>query len=76
MQVMELHPSHVHTHTHTQYSFGDTSLGFNLSDPGVLVVNGLEPYTVYTAQVEACTQFGCTLSPLVAERTLESGMFE
>ena len=45
----------------------------NQSDPGTLVVSRLTPFTIYTIQVEACTQFGCTRSPLVAERTLESG---
>lgn len=47
---------------------------FNQSEPGMIVLAGLSPYTVYTVQVEACTQFGCTLSPLVAIRTLEAGL--
>ena len=46
---------------------------FNQSEAGVVILGGLSPYTVYTVQVEACTRFGCTLSPLVAIRTLEAG---
>ena len=48
---------------------------FNQSEAGVVVLEGLSPYTVYTVQIEACTQFGCTLSPLVAVRTLEAGTY-
>ena len=43
------------------------------SEPGTVIVDGLSPYTLYTVQVEACTQFGCTMSPLVAIQTLEAG---
>ena len=44
----------------------------NSSQPDTLVVDNLTPFTLYTVQVEACTMFGCTRSPLVAETTLES----
>ena len=30
------------------------------SEPGTVIVDSLSPYTLYTVQVEACTQFGCT----------------
>ena len=43
------------------------------SEPGTVIVDSLSPYTLYTVQVEACTQFGCTTSPLVAVQTLEAG---
>ena len=45
----------------------------NSSEPGVVIVDALSPYTLYTVQIEACTQFGCTTSPLVAIQTLEGG---
>ena len=45
----------------------------NRSAPGIVLVDGLSPYTFYLVQVEACTQFGCTMSPLVAVQTLEAG---
>ena len=44
----------------------------NQSDPGTLVISDLKPFTYYSVQVEACTQFGCVLSPLVIRRTLET----
>ena len=45
----------------------------NQSTPGTQIVTGLPPFTIHTVRVEACTQFGCTLSPQVAVTTLESG---
>jgi len=53
--------------------FLDSVVLHNQSDPGILVVTELTPFIIYTVLVEACTQFGCTRSPLVSERTLESG---
>ena len=44
----------------------------NLTIPGTILLEGLTPYTFYTVQIEACTQFGCTQSSLVGVRTLES----
>lgn len=44
----------------------------NETDPGSLVVTGLKPFTLYTAQVEACTEYGCTKSALSFNRTLEA----
>ena len=45
----------------------------NATAPGTLFLTSLTPYTLYIVQVEACTQFGCTASDLVATRTLEGG---
>ena len=47
----------------------------NQSSPGSLTIDGLAPYSEQTVGVEACTRFGCTLSPLVTVRTFESGMY-
>lgn len=43
------------------------------SSVGTLVVEDLTPFTLYTVFVEACTQFGCTRSPVVNVTTDESG---
>ena len=56
------------THTHS-----DTMVVANATAPGTLFLTSLTPYTLYIVQVEACTQFGCTASDLVAMRTLEGG---
>lgn len=45
----------------------------NQSTAGSLTVDNLSPFTLYTVRVEACTQFGCTLSPQVEVNTFESG---
>ncbi len=45
----------------------------NATAPGTLLLTSLTPYTRYIVQVEACTQFGCTVSDLVSMRTLEGG---
>ena len=56
------------------YTFcSDSSLVANVSMSGMVLLDGLLPFTLYTVQLEACTRFGCTRSPLVAARTLESG---
>ena len=47
----------------------------NQSSPGSLTIDGLAPYSEQTVRVEACTRFGCTLSPLVTVRTFESGTY-
>lgn len=46
---------------------------YNQSTAGSLIVDDLSPFTLYTVRVEACTQFGCTLSPQVQATTFESG---
>lgn len=46
---------------------------YNQSTAGSLIVDDLSPFTLYTVRVEACTQFGCTLSPQVQVTTFESG---
>lgn len=56
--------------------YSDSVPVHNQSQPGTLAVEELTPFTLYTVQVEACTQFGCTRSPLVAMTTLEDSMWE
>ena len=45
------------------------------SSTGTLVLEALLPFTLYTILVEACTQFGCTRSPVVIVTTDESGEY-
>ena len=45
----------------------------NQTTPGSLAVGGLKPFTLYSAQIRACTQFGCTISPVASNMTLETG---
>ncbi len=59
--------------SHTPHS--DNMVAANATTPGTVNLTSLTPYTLYIVQVEACTQFGCTLSELVATRTLEGGEY-
>ena len=51
--------------------FFSSMLLSNETEPGSLVVTGLKPFTTYTAQVEACTEYGCSKSSLSTNTTLE-----
>ena len=53
------------------YIHSDSVAVRNETAPGTVVLSGLTPYTLYIVQVEACTQFGCTRSSIVPQRTLE-----
>ena len=56
-----------------ELTYSDSVAVRNSTAPGTVVLSGLTPFTLYIIQVEACTQFGCTRSSIVPQRTLEGG---
>jgi len=44
----------------------------NATSPNTFLHSGLTPFTIYTVQLQACTEFGCNRSGLVLVSTLEA----
>ncbi|GFO50464.1 usherin, partial [Plakobranchus ocellatus] len=51
---------------------GDQRVETGLITPGSFIVDGLQPYTVYSVSMEACTVFACTTSPSTPGTTAEA----
>ncbi|XP_055957020.1 usherin [Patella vulgata] len=50
----------------------DRIISTNMSTPSSIIVNDLQPFTVYQIKVEVCTVFQCSQSPTTAGTTSES----